>query len=265
VTYGEDLFLHLHDSLASRVEIGVGSSRTSSLDFLGDPTRFNEFVKLIGSINVFLRVHRAAVTLLHANNEIADNAIVRVLRDQVMLDLPARTLVLLAQLARQAATVALGNKLSNAMRRAIWRSEPKNCYLCGTRLVDSGGGRNARSVDHIWPQTLGGQSIFENLMPCCRDCNELKRHDITWAWGPVQSTYEVLSQADMNPSDAVRLSLALARLMFVAGATDGRSTERRTLKEAAKYIGVAVPRLELTPHQPYTYLELLDMAQTSIQ
>ena len=30
------------------------------------------------------------------------------------------------------------------------------------------------SVDHIWPRTQGGLTVFENLCFACRQCNEFK-------------------------------------------------------------------------------------------
>jgi hypothetical protein len=237
----------------------------SDLQFLDNAGRFNDFVQLVGSINVFLRVHRETIALLDLNPDVNDKAIGRLLRNRLFVDASERRLNELAQLARQAAKTALKDELPTAMKKAVWRFEPANCYLCGVVLVTTGNGHDKRSVDHLWPRALGGQSIIENLMPCCNDCNCTKKHDITWAWGPVQSTYETIATANTNPAHAIRLSLGLARLMFAAEGADRSGGGPRTLKEAAKYIGTAIPKLDLDLRRPYTYLELLDLAEESLQ
>ena len=43
------------------------------------------------------------------------------------------------------------------------------CYYCGKKLDDEN-----RTLDHQYPRDFGGISIPNNLVPCCKKCNEEK-------------------------------------------------------------------------------------------
>jgi 5-methylcytosine-specific restriction endonuclease McrA len=57
------------------------------------------------------------------------------------------------------------------------RKDNYKCYICGCDLdftqpnIDS-----SVEVDHLWPNSLGGESNDSNLIACCRRCNQAK-HD----------------------------------------------------------------------------------------
>lgn len=48
------------------------------------------------------------------------------------------------------------------------------CLYCGTILTN-----RKRTIDHMYPQSLGGVSITDNLLPCCKKCN-LDKRDMTY-------------------------------------------------------------------------------------
>ncbi|WP_309081229.1 HNH endonuclease [Zhihengliuella sp.] len=50
-------------------------------------------------------------------------------------------------------------------RRGVLRRDGYRCAYCG---------RNAATVDHIHPRSLGGADSWENLVACCLDCNGRK-------------------------------------------------------------------------------------------
>jgi hypothetical protein len=250
------------------VQIGISGPELTLLDeeelpFLDHSYNFRKFVRLVTSVNIFLRAHRAIRALLEINIDAPDQAIARELNSIIFLDIPRGRFAQLVQQARQSATVSLEDKLTQGLKNLVWKVDGMQCYLCGVALTASGDIANKRSVDHLWPQALGGASLIENLVPCCKDCNSKKQHDITWAWGPVQSTYESLARADVKPNGAIRMSLGIARLMFVAlGATES-TLGKTTLKGAAKKLGTAIPDLKLKTRYPYTYFELLHLAEAS--
>ena len=64
-----------------------------------------------------------------------------------------------------------------------------NCYMCGVAL-DFGETDKIRmfTMEHIWPQSFGGNSIEENLLPSCGSCNHNKKKNFpTWAMVNIQS------------------------------------------------------------------------------
>ena len=63
--------------------------------------------------------------------------------------------------------------ISKKLRQQVFDKYNGKCAYCGTEL------NKGWQVDHILPQYCGGGSHFENLNPCCIDCNSYKRyHDL---------------------------------------------------------------------------------------
>ena len=48
------------------------------------------------------------------------------------------------------------------------------CYYCGAELT-----KKNRTLDHLYPRSLGGVSITDNLVPSCKLCNQNKK-DMTY-------------------------------------------------------------------------------------
>jgi 5-methylcytosine-specific restriction endonuclease McrA len=64
------------------------------------------------------------------------------------------------------------------------------CYICGTRLVyHDSANHSYYTVDHVWPASYGGESIEENLLPACQDCNTKKGNLPTWVATDVHSLF----------------------------------------------------------------------------
>jgi 5-methylcytosine-specific restriction endonuclease McrA len=51
------------------------------------------------------------------------------------------------------------------------------CYYCG-RLLEP----KDLTMDHIIPLARGGRSTKENLVPCCKDCNNKKKTLLPIEW-----------------------------------------------------------------------------------
>jgi hypothetical protein len=139
------------------------------------------------------------------------------------------------------------------------RAEGDYCYLCGVALTRVGNARNRFSIEHLWPQSFGGGTVEENLLPACRDCNSKRQHTITWAWGPVQSTFHRRSGSQEMPDD-LRISLAFARLMHIASG-DAEDGPKLTLKQAAKRAFPLASSIEIAPDRNHLYFELLPLVR----
>lgn len=63
------------------------------------------------------------------------------------------------------------------------------CYMCGIDLdFDEQHEHYKFSLEHIWPQRYGGDSIVDNWLPSCGSCNTRKKRDFaTWAMPGIQS------------------------------------------------------------------------------
>jgi len=51
------------------------------------------------------------------------------------------------------------------------------CYYCGRRIPPK-----ELTMDHIVPISRGGRSTKGNLVPCCKDCNNHKKHLLPMEW-----------------------------------------------------------------------------------
>ncbi|MFJ4286435.1 HNH endonuclease [Paenarthrobacter nicotinovorans] len=58
------------------------------------------------------------------------------------------------------------NKISAALRTAVYERDGYACVSCGQR--------RQLSLDHIHPYSLGGQDTYENLQTLCKSCNSSK-------------------------------------------------------------------------------------------
>lgn len=56
-------------------------------------------------------------------------------------------------------------RVTQPSRKAVLRRDHNRCGYCG---------KPAGTIDHILPRSRGGQNTWENLVACCRDCNNRK-------------------------------------------------------------------------------------------
>jgi len=71
-------------------------------------------------------------------------------------------------------------------RQAIYEAWNNSCGYCG---------ENATSLDHIVPRFKSGSSNRNNLLPCCRRCNESKASRKMEEW---YSKQDFFTQAKMD-------------------------------------------------------------------
>jgi hypothetical protein len=61
--------------------------------------------------------------------------------------------------------------LSTDLRNRLLEADNRHCAYCYTAEANTG---QPMTVDHIVPQSQGGETSFENLCFACRRCNEFK-------------------------------------------------------------------------------------------
>lgn len=254
-TIGEVVFLHLYRHLGQHIDV---SDRRSDLEFLITPNRFKEYAQLAATLEVFLRIVRSASKTYAAEQGATAALYSRNARDEA--DLPAwiATDAEFRALLRALGPVAHERRRNLAIEKNILRAGSATCYLCGIGLISTKSAHNSATVDHVWPLRFGGEGVEENLALACKDCNEKKGHAATWAWGPVVSTYEELTDANTALNSSLRVSLMLARIMLEASSP----TRRLTLKEAAASIWPAASNVGMPPNSPHLYFECMRRAET---
>lgn len=259
-THGEELFLTLHAEFGARIRISTPTD--SDMDFLVSPAGFYNFTSLCVTSEVFLRCVRTAADLYRRESSAQSVRFSQTARRE--LDLPLRLLEnqKLGELLKHVGRIVVERHRCKSLEASATRQEPDRCYLCGTQLSHTG--TSTRTIEHVWPISLGGETVEQNLVLACQDCNSKRRNMMIWAHGPVHSTYYTRSSSNpTNPPGDLRLSLALARLLLAAAPTRSRKSAL-TLKEAIQAIRPALPQLALEAGRPYVYFELLQQVQESV-
>jgi 5-methylcytosine-specific restriction endonuclease McrA len=57
-------------------------------------------------------------------------------------------------------------------RLGVFLRDKYKCSYCGSQCSYIEG--NPPTVDHVWPQSKGGESTYENCVTCCQTCNGKK-------------------------------------------------------------------------------------------
>lgn len=66
------------------------------------------------------------------------------------------------------------------LRNSAWWKRKKSsgvCHYCGRKFPPS-----TLTMDHVVPLARGGRSVKENLVPCCKECNNKKKNMLTVEW-----------------------------------------------------------------------------------
>ncbi len=193
VTAGERLFYHVQTSLLKGVDwdrLSAGLLPTGRSDEL--TTLFYE----IAVANTTCRLVQAARSLrinAEGNNRITDDAayirdLKLFLREKMLI--PSETISQTLGLSIEAAKAAASH-ISNRTRSVFVRNannKSSQCYMCGCTLqFGSGKKEHQFELEHIWPNSFGGDSLEDNLLPVCHGCNKHKGSLATWGMAGVQS------------------------------------------------------------------------------
>jgi len=264
MTSGEELFLNLYDDLGAK--ISTTGPDDIGLDFLVNGAAFESFSRIAATTEVFLRCLHNGMTTYKLTEAARPETYIRNLRFEV--ELPNRLLrnQRFAERLAFASRIAVEKKRSPQIENNATRDEPPFCYLCDVALSDTDGAKNKRSIEHVWPLGLGGETVAENLLLACSDCNSKRGDFATWVAGPVQSTRFIQSSNNKKthiPSEPLRFSLGLARVLAAAQPTAKRR-EPMTLREASIEVRPIIPSVTVKPDRYYTFFELTDHLEVTL-
>jgi len=70
-------------------------------------------------------------------------------------------------------------KARNLRKTRWWQQKTASgtCYYCGRKV-----GYANLTMDHVIPLGRGGRSTKDNLVPCCKDCNNRKKGSLPVEW-----------------------------------------------------------------------------------
>jgi len=66
------------------------------------------------------------------------------------------------------------------LRKSRWwqqKTSTGTCWYCGQKV-----GFPNLTMDHVVPLTRGGRSTKDNLVPCCKECNNKKKSLLPVEW-----------------------------------------------------------------------------------
>jgi HNH endonuclease len=255
-TDGERLFMALYRFVAPNVpELLVSHSWVVS------PSGVTELCRLSVAMELTHRCLNAGVDLYRVNPHASLQSLAHRLRLQIGLHQASVDLIKVAQASRLAALAYINRKLTRARIDEVHRGATKDCCWCGVPTIRKRGTspHNKATVEHLWPEFLGGTSAPENLTIACEECNSARQHAFTWAWFPTQAINEKLDNNGKLPKE-VLLPLALHRLIKVASGQTALSPTKISLKDASNRIKPAMPKLTLEKGMRYTFFELLQTA-----
>lgn len=188
ITAGEKLFCLIRDEVLDSV--GVGHLKWSNLALLfphlGNDERFVKYIKGAIAIQLMRRLLRYwTETKILLGDE---SSYVRKISDFVKQDVfPGLTSDLVTKLSRAiiAAETASDRPISKDVRKRVIRSSTTvHCYLCNDRLDPTAGEEHAAhlTLEHVWPTSIGGDSVEANLLPACKECQKITKDTASWEW-----------------------------------------------------------------------------------
>lgn len=255
-TPGERLFLLTYDLVKQSVA-PFPAQRSGFVSGSG----LTEFLRLVAAMELTHRCLNAAVRILETAPQASSDSIKRELRSSVELYEANGVMAPLAEQSRLAAIAYLDQKLTVGKKNKTHRDEARYCCWCGkhTSRTKGADADDHATVEHLWPEFLGGTSIDENLTIACQACNSARQHAFTWAWFGLQGCNEKLDSNQKLPRQ-LYLALGLHRLIKVASGQTRVSQRPVTLKTASKMLRGAFPEVKLDPGRRYTFFEILQLA-----
>jgi len=239
-TQGERLFLLIRDELLEAA--GHGHIRWSNLgrlfDQVGGREEFGDYLRGAAAIHLMRRLLRfwEAERSITSQESQYVKKVASYIRDEMLTSLGDEDTSRLAR-AVIAAEKSCYQKISPSVRsRVLAGRHQVRCYLCGTTLSPSAtqGQPGFLTLEHVWPQSVGGDSVEENLLPACERCQDTTKDTMSWEWFNIHNVV-----LPVNPSDSAIASVTrrghFARHFFEAMRVV--SERQLSLKDAFLFIG----------------------------
>ncbi len=85
------------------------------------------------------------------------------------------------------------------LRKTRWwqqKTAPEICYFCNQKV-----GFKNLTMDHIVPLSRGGRSTKDNLVPCCKPCNNRKKNALPIEWEEYMKSLACGSPNEANKNE----------------------------------------------------------------
>lgn len=260
VTPGEEMFLVIRDKILDA--IGTGHLRWSAAGALWDDVMggqaFSQYFKGAVAVHALRRLLRfwAAERESTPNQAMYVNKVKHFIKSEVFIGLDDALTSRLARLV-VSAEAASRSSVSRSTREAVFGGRALlNCYLCANPLDARVSQENPlyATVEHIWPQSVGGDSVERNLLPACHSCQDATKDTMSWEWFNVHNL--VLPPAPSAAALGAITKKAKAAKHFMRAA-ELADEENLTMKDALLRLGrVKDPLTYIDRRLPVTFFDL---------
>lgn len=207
-TQGERLFLLLRDELleASGRRHIRWSNLSGLFDQVGGRPEYGDYLRGAAAIHVMRRLLRfwEVERLVTSQESQYVKKVASYVRDEVLSSLDDEDTARLAR-AVISAEKSCNQRITNSVRsRVVGGRKQIHCYLCPATLSPNAaqGQPGFLTLEHLWPQSVGGDSVEENLLPACERCQDTTKDTMSWEWFNI---HNVVLPA--NPSDSAIASV----------------------------------------------------------
>jgi hypothetical protein len=260
VTAGERLYLLVRDEILDLMGEGVVRWKNIAVlfeDLTGSGT-FSAYIKGAAAIHATRRLlrfwHDERPSVLNESQYVRRvSSFVRQEMFPSVGDEPARKIARAVIEAEQ----ACNRSINSSCRAAVLKeSRRQTCYLCGKALDPKAlkGTVDFLTLEHVWPTSMGGDSVEDNLLPACTRCQHHTQDALSWEWPNIHNL--VLPS---NPSEqalnSVPRKVRYARHYLEALRISTR--EHLSLKQAFLRLGPASAQLGyVATGLPLTFFDL---------
>lgn len=192
-TAGERLFIYIRDTVLT--EFGHGDLRWDNLNALfAGPTGTDEFVTYVrGAVAVhcmrrLLRYWEDAKPGV-LNHALRMTTVRSFIKREVFYSVDDAMCTKLARMVIDAECSSHRDISITVESEVLKDRNVHSCYLCGSSVRRNAGKDDSDrlTLEHLWPTSLGGDSIEENLLPACLRCQRTTKDTASWEWFNIQN------------------------------------------------------------------------------
>ena len=260
-TAGEKLFYLIRDEVLDRT--GQPDFTWSNIGILFDEVSGNpDFANYIkGATSIYamrrLLIFWKAERILTPDESQYVRKVSSFVKQEVFPGLDATLVSQISRIVIQAEQASKKPITPRVKKNVIRERKKLTCYLCD-RYLD----QNAKSddnayltIEHLWPTSIGGDSIEENLLPACQECQKVTKDTASWEWLNTHNIVFSVSPSVDELDEKRNRKISYAKHYYEV--TKHANLKNMTLKEAFRQIGpIRTPLTYTNTGLPITLFDL---------
>ncbi|SAK87881.1 hypothetical protein AWB82_06073 [Caballeronia glebae] len=260
VTAGERLFYLVRDEAldASERAHANWSNLATLFNQVGSDANYSNYVKGAIAVHIVRKLLRYWETEKKncADESLYVRKVTAFIKQDVFFGLSEGLVNGLARAVVQAESASFRPINSSVKENVLREKVNLRCYLCNRALEKDACNKHAShlTLEHLWPTSIGGDSIDNNLLPACKYCQEVTKDTASWEWLNIHNLV-LPSQPSEEALIAVPNKVRFARHYLEAITL--ADEQKISLKQAFRAIG---PMRKILGHNatgsPVTFFDL---------